>query len=86
MSTSIPLSQNVVYALGIAFALVSIGVSSYQFQSTSTDFYGEGDWSTTVCAKYPYAYMSPFGVKFDNDDTTYYCGYPAISTGIGLFD
>ena len=65
-------------------ALCSIGISSWQFQSSSEDYFGYGSFKDNVCDKFPYDYLRPFHIKFDGSDADFYCGFSDINTGFRL--
>jgi hypothetical protein len=66
-------------AFEIVISICSIGVSSYQFQSTT-----DANFKDEVCSIYPFKYLRPFGVQYQGSGTIYYCGYSDMITGFRL--
>ena len=69
----------------ILVSIVSIGVSSWQFQSSDDDYYNLGAFNDAICDNYPYKYLRPFSLSIPNDDTQYFCGWSEMNTGFRLF-
>ena len=71
--------------LTILTSLASIGVSSWQFQSSNQDYYTYGSFSDFICDNYPYKYLRPFSLTVPHNDTPYFCGWSEMNTGFRLF-
>lgn len=69
----------------ILISLASIGVSSWQFQSSQDDYGTYGSFSDFICDNYPYKYLRPFSLTVPYNDDPYFCGWSEMNTGFRLF-
>lgn len=69
--------------LTIVASVASLGISSWQYQSSDDDYYGQGSFNDFVCKEWPAKYLRPFYVK-DQHGNDYFCGYSAGNTGYRL--